>query len=1017
MPHLVASAKSYRSHSNSSLQEPSTAGDNSPNLESHHVLRSTPSSIHSMLRNTTETGDIGIFSIKPSRTPDPILSIWDTSPNRFLYHELDIPKHQIDQLHDHQTPLARQCHGDKGRLVSLRSQKGTDSSVLSRYQSKSQGSYRSLHDATEASDHGHSFNSRYNAGVRSQSPFAYPTRLKRLGYRPSSPALTDFNGTDVRTGFRVDRGTGTRTASPLSLHTTKSPPVGYQCNLPRFDRSTSSQYRNPRLLSTDDKNETPRPSSRLRQTPISRPLSDSTFASFISEDHHHRSNGDVRRGQQLQSPTPIFYDYTEMFEEKKRHYTQNTLLMPSIEPLGSQKQSMGTSHGLGGNLEILSIAEPPYQAAPLPTLPESDLHIKDGRSSPSPVPNDVLAQPFERVDDMIDVNQAGGTRPLDETSDEHDLLKGEKLVNEEILQRDNGNTIGHHLLSSSRQRNIDFPVNTTSCTDDIAALPCSSRSTTSSDRSSDPFSPLEAETLTPLDTRDPSPLWAMPLLLCGRPESLECKDNEPKHQSSSALPIDKTELSRVTLHAPIAEHPISSTRRRDRFSHILSIDESFDELVDGWADSDNDKKPCTLYTTAQDDAAVHGVQSQFPLRLGGVPHKDSGADIRLQNRERHSSVEIDQESLRLFTLTKSESRARSTISRMSASSYVADTIPPLQWTEVQSSISPGAVSITGSLFRFFAPATDNKRKGSNSESAELEDRAKLLALSRSVKQKGEIALPRYRLKMRSGRLSTTSLPGLCSQTLEFSHSRAEQHDIKHAPTQQSTQNDASLKIPKFKLKVTRASDSSTGTVRVRNGGSVVPFSPKWKLGTPSDLFRAGQFGRKVRADSNASKNNRTGSTPVRTRFTEEFESRPSSVSHTNPSPQSPGLRFAEVQSFFSDDSSQSQRKNSLRQRFSQFKAIASRAASSDELKGVDRRNTGLVSGKVKRSERINGRTSSQAGHSTVGMSHLQYAKWKMQDKVKGWWHRGECKIRDWGGKVKKVSSRSRLRSPDLHGGA
>lgn len=40
---------------------------------------------------------------------------------------------------------------------------------------------------------------------RPRSPFAYPTRLKRPGFRPSSPALTDGGGVDYRRRAEIDR--------------------------------------------------------------------------------------------------------------------------------------------------------------------------------------------------------------------------------------------------------------------------------------------------------------------------------------------------------------------------------------------------------------------------------------------------------------------------------------------------------------------------------------------------------------------------------------------------------------------------------------------------------------------------------------------------------------------------------------------------------------------------------------------------------------------------------------------
>ena len=1012
MPLSMASAKLHRPYSNRTFQESSIVGSINTNLEPHYDLVSTPSSVHSMLRNTTETGDIGIFSIKPPRTPDPTEPALETSPNHFLYHELDIPKHQIDQLHDHQSPLLRQWQGDKGRLASLRSHKGVDSSVVSRHQSKSQQSNRFQRDIIKVNIQDSSY-SHSNTGLRPQSPFAHPTRLKRPGHRPFSPALTDCNSSDARTRFGLDRGTGTRTASPLSLYTTKRSPLGYKYDLNQFD---------PSALSTKDNIDTSRPPSGLRQTPIPRLSSKQNFESFTYDGHQYRSYGDGWRHRRSRFLTPLFYDYTEAFEEEKKYYSADISLTPLTEPPVPQLQPSALLREPEGNTDASQMVELPDRTAISLKLSKSLPQIVEKESSSTSVEKNSITYTPTWMDDIAkeDVEPTCRNTTLKPKPNGHDLPDKMEPTETEISYRKAGDTFEHHLLFSSNSKDRDLlSLNANPAVNNTLALPHDSRSSTSlSNNSSDLFPPCEIKTLTPPDTGDTSPSWKTALLPLGHPGLLASKDNELNLQNSWFQSNECTEAGRVALHAPVAEHPISSPRRRERFSRIFSIDESFDEM-DRCVTKSDIARLGTLSNQTYDGDPVIRKQSQLPPHLEGLPHGDCATNLWMHNSEHASVFDTNQTDLDISALSSTESEIGSATCSLSTSSQVVDSRSPLEENEAQLSTSPGAVTAAGSSPFSFMPITDNVGTASRLESTGFEDTMKPSALSRSLKLKGENVIPRYKLKMRSGRLSATSLPGSRSQNLETDYPQAGPHDGTDISIHYSSfpiHQETTLKIPKFKLKVTRASDSSNGTMKIRKEAIAFQLSSKWRLATPSELFRPGQFGRKGKVDDAPNGGSKIELIPVRTRFTEELESRPSSAPHTTSPPQSPGLRFAEVQSFFSDDSSQLRQKTSLRQRLSQFKAIASRASSSDDPRNLDRRNTGSALGRSRTSERTSGRVSAQTGQSTVGMSHLQYTKWKLREKVKGWWHRGEHKVRGWGGRVRKVSSRGRLRSPELSRG-
>ena len=169
--------------------------------------------LQGMLKSTTETGDIGLFSIKPSRVPLPV-----NSPRRMSapYNHEGMQKPRQFQ------PYGVPSIDDRRRLPSYA--RDASSEVISMYETASQKSanrvfedpdYRSYSMTQTYSSYSLS-NHRSYTSLRSQpdasglqqrprSPFAYPTRLKRPGFRPSSPALTDGGGIDYSRRAEIDR--------------------------------------------------------------------------------------------------------------------------------------------------------------------------------------------------------------------------------------------------------------------------------------------------------------------------------------------------------------------------------------------------------------------------------------------------------------------------------------------------------------------------------------------------------------------------------------------------------------------------------------------------------------------------------------------------------------------------------------------------------------------------------------------------------------------------------------------
>jgi hypothetical protein len=175
-----------------------------------------PKAFQGMLKTTTETGHSGMFSIKPSRIPQNL-----NSPRRTggTYNENALQK-PWQALQPYGVPAV----DDRRRLPSYT--RDATSEVISMYEPASQKSgsrvfgdpdYRSYSMDQQSPQASYMLSPhRSYTSLRSQtdssgflqrprSPFAYHTRLKRPGFRPSSPALTDGGVVDYSRRAEIER--------------------------------------------------------------------------------------------------------------------------------------------------------------------------------------------------------------------------------------------------------------------------------------------------------------------------------------------------------------------------------------------------------------------------------------------------------------------------------------------------------------------------------------------------------------------------------------------------------------------------------------------------------------------------------------------------------------------------------------------------------------------------------------------------------------------------------------------
>lgn len=197
-----------------SLSRPSSQRVPLRAVDNNATLLKTPGPLETMLKTTTETGDIGLFTIRANASPTTYRR--PPRPRPFLQ---DVPRAQSARS---RRPQERNHFQDDRMRLPL-SYRDTTSEILSLYGSEAHQSWtftpsnddgQRSHSLTTCSSR-HIPSQKSSATLQSlsstsglqrpRSPFPYPTRLRRPGTRPASPAVTDNGAIDYSRMVELDR--------------------------------------------------------------------------------------------------------------------------------------------------------------------------------------------------------------------------------------------------------------------------------------------------------------------------------------------------------------------------------------------------------------------------------------------------------------------------------------------------------------------------------------------------------------------------------------------------------------------------------------------------------------------------------------------------------------------------------------------------------------------------------------------------------------------------------------------
>ena len=565
-----------------------------------------PSPINSMLRNTTETGDVGQFSIRPSRIPlAPRPSAGFSGRSQASPSQKSLPGTYYggpNPYDERQTPSSFR-HGPPSSNGSGTPKRSHEHfrQPHQPYRSPSVEDYRS-YSMTQSSYINHSLTHRnpYANGhqqgrgdfppgfqnPRPRSPFAYPTRLKRPGYRPSSPALSDLNRSMLPQNQGVYRDPSTRTASPSSAYNMSRAPSPWQ---PGYNRS-DPMLRNYPLTQTIAPSRVRSPSSSSNRPTTPKPSSSLRSAASSSRLQPLMNDGWAQ--EQSLPDSAMFYDYTEAFEEPDLYHSvsMSTGILAEQTPPDAETN-------------IYSSQDNSPESTGPAELPSNDSPEK-GELAKGEAPFSQNAFAFTR-------EAAAWTQtPRQDLSDVLELPERE-LQSDHTIQDHSEIDYSHHRENSSNPEHPEDSSRTTATAENPlkssdegavqtspVELPSSASDLnvargSSADSSPRTGSALSGKSSPRLELREPTPEQKYGRTSIITPQlklmiPLANSDDVGKPaELDSAHPIDSLRAPSFEGHSgaefteilsPTPERSIGTPSSRKRFSKILSIDEGLSEL-------------------------------------------------------------------------------------------------------------------------------------------------------------------------------------------------------------------------------------------------------------------------------------------------------------------------------------------------------------------------------------------------------------------------------------------------------
>lgn len=1052
------------------------------------------SALQSMLKNNIETGDLGQFSVKPSQLPLPTkravpLStgpVYHPSSRRILAREYT--ENEVDFRHSPHYPYPESTGSSS--VVSSRQNKSKKSDQPSPQVSASQTERSYSMSQSSVINHGVASSQLLTTtriqqpgnmrALRPRSPFAYPTRLKRPGYRPSSPALSELHKDIQLTKASGHPVAESRAESPAYSYISRRAPSVWQEDSNFSDPSFRNQQPSPTIRFNQACSSSPLPPRKPTPGPL---LSLDQNSSLSSRE----SLGDIsaKDGWNIQnslSPLPVFYDYTEAFEND--HFPKCALLeadeviLKNVEndfvqikrssSMASLKQTLALGESpnspLVGNSDTSGAGNPSSSVSQRPSILTARRDI--AQSYPGPV-----HQAFS-----VDEGVATPTS-------QHQLQRKAKSV---LVNNVNSKEIhGASVAASSRREiqqhesgGLDIAMSKSNAS--FASIPCfrssseSLYSMQSSSHHEPPILGLQPKSLSEAEIDSRKQGEEIPFY-SGQPSfAPELEDPVSLRPALRAASFDYWSDSEPSqIYAPTPERSLSSPSHRDRFSRIFSIGEGLTYMDEVAVDKNQSSRYQIPERHLKASRIEHsedakGSLSQTETSLISSPKvalamRQSGVDQDSQEDAcfTHASKEEPSKST---TMNQDEQPAPSNVSleRITVRSNPLQPLaslrikkprrpalslpifpPQLETVDVEMvnniarNIVPGQVGlneekgVVPQIMRHFPslPSIPSIMSCSppiqpTSSTLPLSFKPLLISEMDNVmfehmdgnqspqtghkKVENEGCSVKHKSQARYKGQSTDSLPGSRPWNIDASYpwtDKPPQLEVT-MPDGQEDLPTCTTKAPRFRLKLHRASSGVAGPTKMTKLPYFLDLSANPKGNISSNFSRPEEYSRALRPSITINQNNSSHVSQMATRYLGNANSPLGTGSVISPSvnrvPPSSGPNL-ELRSFFSDDSSQIPPKGSLRKRISQLKAIAAKTNSAEENRGTDR---GFLASTLQKS-RASGRSSRQEATPTERMHNLRRTRWRIADKLRGWFQFGGRKVRSWRGKMASKSFKAR----------
>ncbi|KAL8782741.1 MAG: hypothetical protein Q9213_005119 [Squamulea squamosa] len=1008
-----------------------------------------------MLKNTTELGDIASYVAKATKLPRQRSSTIGQARDhhhhrpRASYSERTGGNH-VSQSRYHQTRSANRepslrhnrslkTNGDysiTSDSQDWRSDSFTQSSSLNSRRISIHPSLRSIRS------YGH-------PGPRPRSPFAYPSRLKRSGYRPSSPAFSEMNRSDSALHIGSHRAYSTRTISPLSNSSHRRAPAVWNHGFNRSDPS----LRNHQAVPPGRKHYRNRSPPFVRRGPLRRSPLGSHRSSVISKAWVPKGSGSTSADEQIPSRTPLFYDYSEAFERESFRHTAKRSSMFVARPT---PPSDGSSEGYQTDVTNMSNTFAKYSSSSTESkaiTPNRD-QVELEPISPLELISPALKQHSSEHDKeklsmklastvSQDVPPISLRQPTIATRDpdvEH-LSSGDSTE----LSASDCKMTDPFLVPSASHIEMQYPPSAYNPTPKViktAMLGMRLSSSSSGSQYSTSVHSARAQTSKPLAIRVPSMAYErQPKALSVSFSRLgttrhEAADVEPQQRAAS---LDtRTRPEPCQIFSPVPERSMSSRDSRDRFSRIFSLVDDFGKRDLFAGPLPNKKAPMTIHQYLRDkkshspNTIASSTKELPPLPNDSPPAPNKGKSretdepfaILSANEQSNEASKLQEQDDDTFAVNATEQLA-------ALNGFARPGIPPRY-----SSIS------RNSLLDQAGPSY-SIRASILSQKPSIEQQPRMFPLTKrnsslyqTMKELPPLPLEPVVAIAPPETPSPLELPYRFTPLMPPGWLDTAVADIQESPktkvVDEAWEAMEQLTPPraiKTDISLEQQSTPSPASARPWNLDASYPWAgtpPKLEVSLPQaagdlapEVQKLSRFRLKIHRSSVLGNGGRltksrppnirsvplpapsTGMTPVQTRFTEGFEDVQPATPRITLLPPSPGLKF-EAQSFFSDDSSHKRHKSILRRRFWRLKSMVMRTTSTDEIKGVERG----CSVSAPDGPEADKPSSKQVLTDSDINTYIKERKRKLIDKIKSWFHRHEKKIKVWRSKPDSKKHRS-----------